>query len=67
MITTNSTSKHVGDMAIVIWKRPESTKNELKSQNMSLLCKKTNERTGDVPSHNSEGLEHSRTLKMVTN
>ena len=51
LITISSTSKNVVDRKLVNWKQPELTNNKLKRQ-MSLLCKTTNEWTGDVPSNN---------------
>ena len=36
------------------WIRPNLTTSELKSQKMSLLYEKTNQWTGDVPSHNQK-------------
>ena len=43
LITTSCTSKTVVDMVLVNWKWPKLTNSELKLQNMSLLCNKTDE------------------------
>ena len=54
LIAISSTSKTVVDKVLVYWKWPELTNNEQNWQIMSSLCKKTNEWTGDVPSHNQK-------------